>query len=88
MLPNQSPTNLPTYLPTYLLPTYLPTYRLVCTNQPTYQPTGWCSPTNHPVPPPFMQVVLLGSGMDTRPWRLDLPAGVHWFEVDQQDVLR
>jgi O-methyltransferase involved in polyketide biosynthesis len=31
--------------------------------------------------------VLLGSGMDTRPWRLDLPPGVAWFEVDRHDVL-
>jgi O-methyltransferase involved in polyketide biosynthesis len=34
-----------------------------------------------------MQVVLLGSGMDTRPWRLNLPTGVAWFEVDRHDVL-
>ena len=33
------------------------------------------------------QVVLLGSGMDTRPWRLRLPTGVSWFEVDRADVL-
>lgn len=33
------------------------------------------------------QVVLLGSGMDTRPWRLKLPTGLTWFEVDQDDVL-
>ncbi|GAB4822266.1 hypothetical protein N2152v2_009312 [Parachlorella kessleri] len=33
------------------------------------------------------QVVLLGAGMDSRPWRLPLPAGVRWFEVDRQDVL-
>ena len=25
--------------------------------------------------------------MDTRPWRLALPPGISWFEVDQQDVL-
>jgi O-methyltransferase involved in polyketide biosynthesis len=25
--------------------------------------------------------------MDTRPWRLDLPPGVTWFEVDRHDVL-
>jgi hypothetical protein len=34
------------------------------------------------------QVVLLGAGMDSRPWRLALPAGTAWFEVDRQDVLR
>ncbi|GAB4822265.1 hypothetical protein N2152v2_009311 [Parachlorella kessleri] len=32
-------------------------------------------------------VVVLGSGMDTRPWRLDLPSGVHWYEIDREDVL-
>jgi O-methyltransferase involved in polyketide biosynthesis len=35
----------------------------------------------------MLQVVLLGSGMDTRPWRLDLPPGIAWFEVDRHDVL-
>eukprot|EP00878_Enallax_costatus_P023758 GHUV01025298.1.p1 GENE.GHUV01025298.1~~GHUV01025298.1.p1 ORF type:complete len:506 (+),score=168.56 GHUV01025298.1:180-1697(+) len=34
------------------------------------------------------QVVLLGSGMDSRPWRLDLPPGIAWFEVDRHDVLK
>lgn len=33
------------------------------------------------------QVVLLGAGMDTRAWRLALPPGVAWFEVDRADVL-
>eukprot|EP00198_Chlamydomonas_reinhardtii_P006527 XP_001695863.1 predicted protein [Chlamydomonas reinhardtii] len=33
------------------------------------------------------QVVLLGSGLDSRPWRLALPPGVAWFEVDRRDVL-
>lgn len=27
-------------------------------------------------------VLNLGAGLDTRPWRLDLPAGVCWIEVD------
>lgn len=36
-----------------------------------------------------VQVVLLGAGMDTRPWRLTgLPPGVSWFEVDMPDVTR
>lgn len=30
---------------------------------------------------------MLGSGMDSRPWRLALPPGVRWFEVDRADVL-
>lgn len=34
------------------------------------------------------QVVVLGAGMDTRPWRCELPPGVRWFEVDRGDVLR
>jgi O-methyltransferase involved in polyketide biosynthesis len=33
------------------------------------------------------QVVVLGAGMDTRPWRLQLPPGVAWFEVDRHDVI-
>lgn len=36
----------------------------------------------------MLQVVLLGSGMDTRPWRLDLPPKVSWFEIDRHDVLK
>lgn len=27
-------------------------------------------------------VLLLGAGLDTRAWRLDLPADLHWIEVD------
>lgn len=34
------------------------------------------------------QVVVLGAGMDTRPWRLHLPAGINWFEVDMPDVVQ
>lgn len=33
------------------------------------------------------QVVVLGAGMDSRPWRLKLPEGLQWFEVDRGDVL-
>lgn len=28
-----------------------------------------------------LQVVVLGAGLDTRAWRLTLPAGTAWFEV-------
>jgi O-methyltransferase involved in polyketide biosynthesis len=36
-----------------------------------------------------LQVVLLGAGMDARPWRLALPPGrVRWIEVDRADVIR
>jgi len=31
-------------------------------------------------------VVVLGAGYDTRPWRLALPPGVKWFEVDLPEV--
>ena len=34
------------------------------------------------------QVVLVASGMDSRPWRLDWPAGSELFELDQPAVLR
>ncbi|MGW4483693.1 SAM-dependent methyltransferase [Amycolatopsis sp. NPDC004368] len=33
------------------------------------------------------QIVLLGSGLDTRAWRLDLPADLRFFELDRADVL-
>ena len=33
------------------------------------------------------QVVLLGAGLDTRAFRLDLPAGLDWYEVDRHEVL-
>lgn len=33
------------------------------------------------------QVVVLGSGMDSRPWRLRLPEETSWFEVDDPAVL-
>jgi hypothetical protein len=29
---------------------------------------------------------VLGAGLDTRPYRLDLPANLDWYEVDRQDV--
>jgi O-methyltransferase involved in polyketide biosynthesis len=33
------------------------------------------------------QVVELGAGLSTRPWRLHLPASLKWFDVDRQDVI-
>ncbi|GAA5001458.1 SAM-dependent methyltransferase [Actinopolymorpha pittospori] len=33
------------------------------------------------------QVVLLGAGLDTRPYRLDLPADVDWYELDRPEIL-
>jgi methyltransferase (TIGR00027 family) len=33
------------------------------------------------------QVVVLGAGLDTRAFRLDVPADVRWFELDLPDVL-
>jgi methyltransferase (TIGR00027 family) len=32
------------------------------------------------------QVVLLGAGLDTRPYRLDLPETLNWFELDRANV--
>jgi len=32
-------------------------------------------------------VLSVGCGLDTRPWRLDLPADLRWIEVDFPDVL-
>jgi len=32
-------------------------------------------------------VVLLGAGLDTRPWRLDLPRELRWIEVDFAPIL-
>lgn len=37
---------------------------------------------------PYGQVVLIGAGMDTRAYRLALPHGLKWFEVDRTEVLR
>lgn len=37
---------------------------------------------------PPRQVVVIGSGMDSRPWRLPLPPGCSWFEVDQENVIK
>lgn len=28
-----------------------------------------------------------GAGMDSRAWRLKLPSGITWFELDRKDVL-
>ena len=36
--------------------------------------------------PEVRQVVVLGAGLDTRPYRLDLPAGLDWYELDRPDV--
>jgi methyltransferase (TIGR00027 family) len=37
--------------------------------------------------PAASQVALLGAGLDSRPFRLEVPPGVEWFEVDQPAVL-
>lgn len=36
---------------------------------------------------PPRQVVSCGAGMDARPWRLPLPPGTAWFDVDDGRVL-
>ena len=33
------------------------------------------------------QVVVLGSGLDSRPWRLPLPSRVAWYEVDWPECI-
>jgi O-methyltransferase involved in polyketide biosynthesis len=38
-------------------------------------------------PPRPRQVVVLGAGMDARAWRLTLPQGLAWLEVDRPGVL-
>jgi methyltransferase (TIGR00027 family) len=35
----------------------------------------------------FRTIVNLGAGLDTRPYRMDLPAQLHWIEVDYPDVV-
>jgi methyltransferase (TIGR00027 family) len=32
------------------------------------------------------QIVLLGAGLDTRPFRLELPADLDWYDVDRAEV--
>jgi methyltransferase (TIGR00027 family) len=36
---------------------------------------------------PIATVLSMGCGLDTRPWRLDLPAHLRWIEVDFPDML-
>ena len=43
------------------------------------------SRTEHELPA-IRQVVLIGAGMDTRPYRLSLPH-THWFEIDMPEVI-
>ncbi|HVW85101.1 MAG TPA: class I SAM-dependent methyltransferase, partial [Bryobacteraceae bacterium] len=32
-------------------------------------------------------VLNLGAGLDTRPWRMDLPSGLRWIEADYPDMI-
>lgn len=43
----------------------------------------WSHPDGHEP----RQLVMLGAGMDSRPWRMKLPADLAWFELDQGDVV-
>jgi len=36
---------------------------------------------------PIATVLSMGCGLDTRPWRLELPPGLRWIEVDFADML-
>jgi O-methyltransferase involved in polyketide biosynthesis len=52
---------------------------------------GWLSArlsasARGPSAPP-QQLVIVGSGMDSRPWRLPMPPGLAVFEIDRSDVL-
>jgi methyltransferase (TIGR00027 family) len=44
------------------------------------------SPASNPACHP-RQVVVLGAGYDSRPWRLPLPSGVRWYELDLPGVV-
>lgn len=33
------------------------------------------------------QVIAVGSGLDARPWRMDLVEGIQWFEVDSSNMV-
>ncbi|HUN89126.1 MAG TPA: SAM-dependent methyltransferase [Terriglobales bacterium] len=39
------------------------------------------------VAPHLTTVLSVGAGLDTRPWRLDLPPDLRWIEVDFADIL-
>ncbi|KAK9790761.1 hypothetical protein WJX73_008029 [Symbiochloris irregularis] len=51
------------------------------------KPSGLAWIPEHISPGPIRQVVLLGAGLDSRPWRLGLPDGVRWYEIDLAEVL-
>ena len=36
---------------------------------------------------PIQTVLSVGAGLDTRPWRMDLPGNLRWLEVDFADIL-
>jgi methyltransferase (TIGR00027 family) len=36
---------------------------------------------------PITTVLSVGCGLDTRPWRLELPSGLRWIEADFADML-
>jgi methyltransferase (TIGR00027 family) len=36
---------------------------------------------------PIATVLSVGCGLDTRPWRLELPSGLRWVEIDFADML-
>src|SRR4029077_254225 len=36
---------------------------------------------------PITTVLSIGCGLDTRPWRLDVPSILRWIEIDFADVL-
>lgn len=68
------------------------------------RPPGWTGPPENPyvvvrtrfiddfitsvLAKPIHQVVLIAAGLDTRPFRLALPAETRWFELDRPEVLQ
>ena len=36
--------------------------------------------------PGMRQVVVLGAGLDARPYRLDVPADTDWYELDRPEI--
>lgn len=46
----------------------------------------WFDDTIEALATPGAQVVLLGAGLDTRPYRLALPSDLAWYELDQLET--
>ena len=61
------------------------TMRTIAIDERIFESTSWKGDgVNYPAS--IQQVVMIGAGMDSRPYRLYLPT-VHWFEVDMPEVI-